>query len=77
MNDVFEAARQSFFSGTNGDAPASPCQIFTQVKSFDGPVPEGAISKPLTQSAKPELLTARKRRLPGRPAPLWTGVDLY
>jgi hypothetical protein len=59
MNDVFEAARQSFFSGANGDVAASPRQIFTQVKSYDGPVPEGAASKPFSPSAKPELVAAR------------------
>ena len=59
MNDVFEAARQSFFSGTNGDAAASPCQVFTQVKSYDGPVPEGAAAKPFGPSAKPELRATR------------------
>ncbi len=45
MSDVFEAARQLFFSGANGDAAASPRQTFTQVKTYEGPVADRAGSK--------------------------------
>jgi len=57
VEDVFEAARQAFFSGANGDAAASPRQTFTQVKSQDGRVVDRAASKP--KLAKTELTTAR------------------
>ncbi len=43
--DVFEAARQAFFSGDNGKAAATAPYTFTQVKSYDGPVVERAARK--------------------------------
>jgi hypothetical protein len=60
MKDVFEAARQSFFSGANGDAAASPSHTFTQVKTYDGPVVErGAALKNSAASGKTELVPCR------------------
>jgi hypothetical protein len=59
MEDVFEAARQSFFSGASGDAAASPRQIFTQLRTDDGPI----VARPGAKttriaSAAPELVAA-------------------
>ena len=41
VEDVFESARQAFFSNGNGQQPTlAKHQTFTQVKSYDGPVRE-------------------------------------
>jgi len=57
--DVFEAARQSFFAGAHGDAAASPRQIFTQVKCYDGPLEDSRTQTDRITCAKAELAAAR------------------
>jgi hypothetical protein len=58
--DVFEAARQSFFAGAHGNAAASPHQIFTQVKCYDGPLVDSRSTQTdRIASAKAELAAVR------------------
>lgn len=59
VEDVFEAARQAFFSGANGDAAASSRETFTQVKSCDGPAVSRATHKAPAAANSAELLAAR------------------
>jgi hypothetical protein len=59
MKDIFETARQSFFSGANGDAAASPSHTFTQVKTYDGPVVERGTALKSAVSGKTELVPCR------------------
>jgi hypothetical protein len=59
VEDVFEAARQAFFSGANGDAAASSRETFTQVKSYDGPVVNRAAHKAPALANSSELVAAR------------------
>ena len=54
--DVFEAARRQFFSGENGKAATlNNRTVFTQTKTYDGPIPEH-----MTPKSTPVALTSSK-----------------
>jgi len=59
VEDVFEAARQAFFSGANGDAAASSRETFTQVKSYDMPAANRGGHKTPTGGASTDLVATR------------------
>jgi len=59
VEDVFEAARQAFFSGANVDAAASSRETFTQVKSYDVPAANRGGHKTPTGGASTDLVATR------------------
>jgi len=59
VEDVFEAARQAFFSGANGDSAASSRETFTQVKSYDGPAVNRTTHKAPAGGASTDLVATR------------------